>query len=183
MLSGPVCYTRLDMAQPKDVIDLLAAQPEETLDGMATTLQSTIAQAQAQLELVEAARNRRGRRRPLGDAPQRGGGARSHYLKRDDLFQVVAEQGRPVSPSEIHAILTERGYEIASSAVRTGMARLVAQDKRLVRLEEGRYAVNYEREIGADGANGNGSSHPLFRDDGPSSEVDAATSTSDRGST
>jgi hypothetical protein len=169
------------MAAPKDVIDLLAAQPEETLDGMAATLQSTIEQAQAQLELVEAARNRRGRRRPTrSDVPQ-GTGSRAHYLKRDELFQIVAEQGKPVSPAEIHAILIERHYDIASAAVRTGMGRLV-RDGRLVRLDEGRYAVNYEREIGADGANGNGSPHPLFRDDGPSSETGVTAPVSDRGS-
>jgi hypothetical protein len=150
------------MAQPKDVIDLLAAQGDDTLDGMAETLQSTIAQAQAQLELVEAARNRRGRRRPTSrrDAPQDGSGSRAHYLKRDELFQIVAEQGKPVSPAEIHAILVERGYDSSASAVRTGMGRLVERDGRLVRLEEGRYAVNYEREIGAN-ANGNGQEQRL----------------------
>jgi len=151
------------MAQPKDVIDLLASQADDILDGMADQLRGTIEQARAQLELVDAARNRRAPRRPTRqDAPDAGQGSRAHYLKRDDLFQIVAEQGRPVTPAEIHAILVERGYDIANPAVRTGMARLVDRDGRLRRIEPGVYAVNYEREIGANGANGNGSGERLF---------------------
>ncbi len=177
MLSGRSWYGALDMVQPKDVIDLLASQPDDVLDGMADQLKGTIEQAQAQLELVEAARNRRAPRRPTRQDADPGAaqGPRAHYLKRDDLFQIVAEQGRPVRPAEIRAILVDRGYEIATAAVRTGMARLVDRDGRLVRLEEGLYAVNYGREIGANRANGNGSGDSPSRAPGQVREPTSAS--------
>jgi hypothetical protein len=168
------------MPAPRDVIDLLAAQPDDTLDGMAETLRGTIEQAQAQLALVEAARNRRGRRRPvrLRTGSETGAGSRSHFVKRSELFQIIAEQGRPVQPQEIHAILVDRGYDVSPSAVRTAMGRLVDRDHKLVRLGEGTYAVNYNGSQPAE----NGSSQPLFAGDEPGSGVDTAVSTPDRGS-
>ena len=134
------------MGTPKSVVDLLAAQPEEVLREMEDGLRTEIARLQGELGLIEAAVNRTAsRRRPprtpatTGETGRSSGGG---GVKRADLFHIIAEQGKPVAPAEMGLILRAKGFDMATSAVRTAMSRLVA-DGKLIRQGEGLYTVNY----------------------------------------
>jgi hypothetical protein len=135
----PVRLLQFSPMPVRSIADLLRAQPQEELEAMAKGMRDEIARLQRDLEIVETALAPLSRRR---NRPSNGSNANlGPGLKRDDLFRFVAEQGRPISPTEMREILVNQGYDIATSAVRTGMSRLV-KDKRLVRLEDGVYAVS-----------------------------------------
>ena len=125
----------------RSIADLLRAQPQEELEAMAEAMRSEITRLQRDLEIVESALAPKSRKRSRSRSSNGSNGHRGSGLKRAVLFRTVAEQGRPVSPVEMREILVAKGYDIATSAVRTGMSRLV-QDGRLVRLSEGVYAVS-----------------------------------------
>jgi hypothetical protein len=128
------------MPQVRSIADLLRDQhPEEELRVMAEAMRAEIARIQRDLEIVETALTPRGRRSRSRTGSSMNG-HRGTSLKREDLYRFVAQQNRPVTPSEMRQILVNQGYDIRTSAVRTGMSRLV-RDKKLVRIEEGLYAV------------------------------------------
>jgi hypothetical protein len=144
--SGPVCYRRC-MPRVRTLTALLASQPEEDLVEMRDGIRSEIERLQTELSFVEEALNRKPRRGSR-TGPRKTTARRQIGLPREELFRLIAALGRPVTAPEVRDMLAERGIEMRTEAVRTGMLRLVEKDKKLVRVGEGRYAVR--KENGAD---------------------------------
>ena len=66
------------------------------------------------------------------------GAATFSGIKREDVFKLVREQGRPVRAVDVAGLFAERGRETNTEAMRTALNRLV-KDGRLVKPDAGTF--------------------------------------------
>jgi DNA-binding transcriptional ArsR family regulator len=121
------------MPPPRSVIDLLAEQPDEALLAMQEAVKSELARLTIEAQQIEQALAKKSRRRPSA----------GNRLTRENVYEAVEVIDSPVTPSEVHAFFTERGYDVSLNSVRNHLSRLVEKDGALVRLDDGRFATRY----------------------------------------
>jgi hypothetical protein len=125
----------------KSVVDLLAEQPEPVLIQMRDNFKADLARLRVEIEQVEQAltkKARRGGRTPGG----RAAGESRKGLTRWQVFQVVKDEGRPMSPSEVRDVLHVQGLtHVTTAQVRNHLTRLHEVNNSLVKLPDATYVV------------------------------------------
>lgn len=133
-----MCAYNVSVA-PRDVVDLLADEPPETLAAMLASVQSKLAHLTIEAQLIEAAQAKQSRRNRSG-----GGSGGSRRLTKEQVFAVVDRSDEPMSPAQVHEALKEQGLPASLNSVRNHLARLVDQHGWLRRTDDGRFVGDPE---------------------------------------
>lgn len=113
----------------RSVTDLLAEQPEEALLRMREAAKEQLDRLTVEIQMIDQALARKSRR-----------GSPGGRLTRQQVYDVVAQAGRPVKPAEVHQLIVEAGVNASANSVRNHLARM-HEDGELGRLDDGSYAV------------------------------------------
>jgi len=127
------------VARPRNVIDLLSEQSEESLLAMLDAAKAELTQRAIEVKQIEEALARKTRRN------RGGGGSR---LTKEQVFAVVDQADGPLSPAEVHEALTDQDLPASLNSVRNHLARLVDQHGWLLRTDDGRFVSDPEPAIG-----------------------------------
>jgi hypothetical protein len=146
------------------IVSLLAARPNEELDGLRARTQAEITKldeqrTRLQLELaqIEEAIARQGRQRGPRGRPRRVPAETARKSStgptaRQRVVSLLRETDVALSPSEIYSRLTDRGYAGSSSAIHNSLMKLARDGT--VKRDEGMYEIASQNGAGIDATAG-----------------------------